>query len=107
MFKRGLIVLSLIAVIGFYGINLATAQDDSMGMKDVEMGITDAEMGIKGVVTSVAEDMSSLMINDQTIMIDPELKDYMNIEAGDSVELIVNTVDGKKVVVDFDYIDLE
>ncbi|MBU1086109.1 MAG: hypothetical protein KKD05_01165 [Candidatus Omnitrophica bacterium] len=94
MFKRILIVLSFIAVIGFYGINLATAQEDM-------------EISVKGVVSQVAEDMSSLVINNETIMIDPELKDYMNIEAGDSVELIVNTVDGKKVIVDFDYIDLE
>lgn len=94
MFKRIVVILAFAALIGFYGINMAAAQEDE-------------GMGVKGVVTEVAEDGSFLVINDETLMIDPELQDYMNIESGDSVELIVKTVDGKKVVMDFDYIDLE
>ncbi|MFH1062857.1 MAG: hypothetical protein V1747_08275 [Candidatus Omnitrophota bacterium] len=105
MVKRILMVLSLIAVLGFCGSSLIWAQavSDTGVLTDTEA----AEATIKGVISEVAEDGSTLVINNETLTIDQELRDYMNIEAGDSVELTVKTVDGKKVVVDFDYVESE
>lgn len=100
MVKKIMVVLSLIAIIGFCGINIAAAQDMATTQQD-------EEITVKGVVTLISEDGSSLVINEETLSIDPDLREYINVEAGDSVELIVKMVDGKKVVIDFDYIDLE
>lgn len=100
MVKKIMVVLSLIAIIGFCGINITVAQDMATTQQD-------EEITVKGVVTSISEDGSSLVLNEETLTIDPDLREYINVEAGDSVELIVKMVDGKKVVIDFDYIDLE
>jgi hypothetical protein len=127
MVKRMLMVF---AVIGFCALSITLAQaaaatDAGTKATDAAMPATDTAMPasddmkttdtataadqttVKGAITQVAEDGSSLVINGETLAIDPDLKDYMNIEAGDNVELVVKTVDGKKVVTDFDYVDSE
>lgn len=62
------------------------------------------ETTIQGTVESVAEDGSYVVVNGEQIMISDEIKDYMDMETGDMVEIIVNETDQGKVAVDYNYI---
>ena len=59
---------------------------------------------IKGVVQEVAADGSYLILNDQKMLIDEEIAEYMNMEAGDEVEVSVEETGQGITIMDFNYI---
>ncbi|MCG2712518.1 MAG: hypothetical protein L6416_09385, partial [Candidatus Omnitrophica bacterium] len=92
MFKR----FRLLAVLVLFMMicsNAAVAQEQT-------------ETILKGKVAQVAEDGSYIFIDETKLMISEDMKDYMNMEAGDEVEVTIEEVDGVKTVIEYEYVDL-
>ncbi|MFH1093086.1 MAG: hypothetical protein V1739_02890 [Candidatus Omnitrophota bacterium] len=92
MFKRIKLLAGLVICMMVF-VNIVAAQEQTETM-------------LKGKVTQVAEDGSYILINEAKLMIGEGVKDYMDIEAGDEVEVTIEEVDGVKTVVDYEYVDM-
>ena len=68
------------------------------------MAQDDQTRSITGTVAEVAQDNSYVILNNEKMVISEEVLEYMNIEAGDEVELIIKETEKGKTVVDFNYI---
>jgi hypothetical protein len=90
MIKKISVLLVMVMVLSLLSANVF-AQEDDKNM-------------ITGTVEEVAEDGSYIILDGQKMMVDSELLEYMNMEAGDEVELVVDETDQGLVVVDFDYL---
>ncbi len=59
---------------------------------------------VTGTVQEIPEDASYVVIDGQKISISKDIADYVNMEVGDKVELIIQETEQGKVAVDFDYL---
>lgn len=59
---------------------------------------------VEGAVQEVAEDNSYIVINDEKMTVDEEIRDYMTMEVGDEVEVTIEDLDGQKIIRDFNYL---
>ena len=89
MVKKLLIVLMAFALVaGLTGYSIAQGDEGKV---------------LSGTIEEVADDGSYVILDGQKMIIDPELKEYMNMEAGDEVELLIEKTEQGELVVDFDY----
>ena len=76
MFKKKIISCIVLALVLFAQIGYLHAEESK----------------IQGTVESVADDGSYVMVNGEKIMISDDIKDYMDMETGDNVEIIINYI---------------
>lgn len=90
MFKKSIVVISILVCLAIYVAPL-TAQEDGVKI-------------IKGIVEEVDKDFSYVVLNGQRMIIDAEIKEFVNFEVGDEVELKTEKVGEDTIVLDYEYI---